>query len=217
MDWTTPLRSLAPTLDATVLEVLAGTERGLGAGQIARSGGRGTRQGIALAIDRLVTQGLVIAWPTNRGHMYTLNRDHVLADAVLQATGARDILLERLRASFGNLTPVPLHASVFGSFARHEAGPTSDIDVLVVTPQGAPHDDAWYDQLHQLGQRVQAWSGNRLEYLTFTHEELGRTVHRHEPIVDSWLADCVTVFGMPIDTLVKDARTRRRAARRQRG
>jgi predicted nucleotidyltransferase len=39
------------------------------------------------------------------------------------------------------LDPHPSHVSVFGSFARREAGPDSDIDLLVVLPEDAHVDD----------------------------------------------------------------------------
>jgi predicted nucleotidyltransferase len=216
MDWVSPLRSLAPTLDGAVLEVLAGTERGLGAGQIARLGGRGTRQGIALAIERLVAHGLVLAHPTNRGHMYTLNRDHILTEPVLMASQARGVLLGRLKAAFESFTPAPLHASLFGSFARHEAGPASDIDVLVIKPPGGSSEDAWYEQLRLLGEQVHVWTGNRMEYLTFTPEGLREVIHSGERIVDEWMSDCVTVYGMSIEFLVGEARATRPATRRRR-
>jgi predicted nucleotidyltransferase len=148
--------------------------------------------------------------------MYTLNREHVLADAVHMATRARRVLLERLSTALASFTPAPLHASTFGSFARHEAGPTSDIDVLVVRPSGGKLDDRWYDQLRQLGEQVHVWTGNRMEYLTFTPEGLRKVIHSGERIVDEWLTDCVTVHGMPIEALVHEAKATRSAARRRR-
>ena len=54
MDLSFPLRSLVPSLDSAVLEVLAGTESALSATQIAHLADRGTRQGQALVLDRLV-------------------------------------------------------------------------------------------------------------------------------------------------------------------
>lgn len=206
MDLASPLRSIAPTLDSAVLEVLAGTESGMGVGHIARLARHGTRQGLTLALERLVEQGLVLAQPANRGYLYRLNRDHVLAESILSASRARLAILARLSAAAAELTPSPLHVSVFGSFARREAGSDSDIDVLLVLASGAALDDAWYRQLRDLGDRVMAWTGNRMEYLALTLDGLGETVAGGEGIVDSWLQDCVTVFGTPIEGVVADAR-----------
>lgn len=205
MDLSSPLRSIAPTLDSTVLEVLAGTEGTMGVTQIARLGGRGTRQGLSLALDRLVEEGLVIAQPGNRGHLYRFNRDHVLADAVLSATRARLTILGRITSKAEHLSPRPLHVSVFGSFARRKAGPESDIDVLVVLPDRCELDDHVYAQLRELGDDVFAWTGNRMEYLLFNVGGFGDAVVKGEDIVHSWVRDCITLLGYPIEHLVQAA------------
>lgn len=201
MDLASPLRSLTPTLDSAVLEVLAGTESGLSLAAITRLANRGSRQGLALVIDHLVEHGLVTAAPANRGYLYTLNRHHVLADAVLSAARARATVLTRLIEAAAALDPTPIHVSVFGSFARREAGPDSDIDLLVVTADPEP-DDRWYAQLRDLGNEVQAWTGNRLEYLSFTTSDLTAVALAEEPIVGSWTSDSVTVLGDPIESLL---------------
>ena len=79
---------------------------------------------------------------------------------------------------------------------------TPDIDVLFVMP--AAPDDAWYEQVSRLDDQVQAWTGNRMEYLVFSGSELSRVVERQEPIVDSWLADCVTVHGPSIESVIQN-------------
>ena len=202
MDLTSPLHSLIPTLDSAVLEVLAGTESSLSLTQVTRLAPRGSRPGLALAMDRLVEQGLVLATPANRGDMYRLNRDHVLADAVVSASRARSAILARIGEHATRMEPRPVHVSVFGSFARREAGPASDIDVLFV--MSAAPDDAWHEQVSRLDDQVQAWTGNRMEYLVFSGSELSRVVERQEPIVDSWLADCVTVHGPSIESVIQN-------------
>lgn len=203
MDLTSPLHSLIPTLDSAVLEVLAGAESSLSLAHVARVAPRGSRPGLALAMDRLVEQGLVTATPANRGDMYRLNRDHVLADAVLSAARARSTVLARIGEHAARMQPQPVHVSVFGSFARREAGPASDIDLLLVLP--IPPDDQWYEQVNQLDDLVQAWTGNRLECLVFSVGDLAGVVQRQEPIVESWLADCVTVHGPAIESVIHDA------------
>mgnify|MGYP001157631094 FL=1 len=96
MNLTSPLDSLVPSMEGVVLEVLAGTHSALGPTRIHELGHRGSRAGISLALGRLVDQGLVLAEPTNYGHTYRLNWDHVLAPAVLVAVGAREEFLRRL-------------------------------------------------------------------------------------------------------------------------
>jgi predicted nucleotidyltransferase len=161
----------------------------------------------------LVEHGLVIADPSNRGFLYRLNRDHVLAEAVLTAARARTTLLRRMAESAAALRPEPVHVSVFGSFARGEAGPGSDIDVLIVAQSGAPHTDEWSDQVRVFADRVLAWSGNRVEQVTLTPERLRDLAEAREPIVTSWLDEAVIVHGAPLDALLHGP-VQKRARRR---
>lgn len=196
------MASLIPSLDSAVLDVLVGTESGLSATQIARLASRGSRQGQAAVLDRLVEHGLVIADPANRGFLYRLNRDHVLAPAVLCAARARGTFLERLTDAVATLEPEPIHVSVFGSFARREAGPSSDVDLLVVVPDDAAGEQ-WSSQVATIGEKVIAWSGNRLEYLIFTRDEFHGLSRRSEPIVQRLLDEAVTLRGIRIDEVLE--------------
>ncbi len=204
MDLASPLRTIAPGLDSAVLQVLAGTESSLSASQIARLAQRGSRAGQLPVLSRLVEHGLVIADRANQGYMYSLNRQHVLAGPVLAAMRARSIILERLTAAADALRPAPLNVSAFGSFARGQAGPTSDIDLLIITPSDAESGDEWLGQVHDLADRTLAWTGNRLEYLTLTLDRLRHLVEAGEPIVTSWLDEALTLSGTPFVEILND-------------
>lgn len=208
MDLTSPLRSLVPSLDSAVLEVLAGTESGLGPTQIARLSGRGSRPGHLRVLERLVDHGLVVAEPTNKGHMYRLNRDHVLVPALLHALGARQELLDRLTASVRLLEPVPLHVCLFGSFARREGTEHSDIDLLIVTPEGVDDsDEQWQEQMRDLEDRVLSWTGNRLEALVFSLNHLRVVAEAGEPIIDSLRNEALTLYGPEFSNVLAQVHT----------
>jgi len=203
MDLAYPLRSLIPSLDSAVLEVLAGTESGLSASQIARLSARGTRAGQAAVLDRLVQHGLVLADRANTGYLFRLNRAHVLAPAVLAAAGARQQILARLSTAVAALEPVPVSAALYGSFARREAGPASDLDLLlVVVDTFDRYADAWQSQLEQLEQQVLAWTGNRLEVLQLSVRQLADAARAGEPLTRSLRDEAVTLCGTDVATLL---------------
>lgn len=209
MDLTLPLRSLIPSLDSDVLAVLSRTESALGATRIARLADRGSRQGVSRVLDRLVEHGLVLAHPTNAGHVYQLNRRHVLVPALTSALEAgervRGLLTEQVRG----LRPRPAHASVFGSFARGEGSPGSDIDLLIVVPADQdPHEDTWVAQVRAAQEQVLVATGNRLEPLVLTLEGLANAVAAGEPIVDSLAADSVLLAGQPFGELIRAGASR---------
>ena len=155
MDLAQPLSTLIPTLDAETLTVLARTEQPLTGRRIAALARRGTHPAIQKVLDRLAAQGLVDVQPAGSARLYRLNRDHLLAAPVLAAVAARETLLNRLRDAISSCEVPCLHASLFGSLARGEAGPDSDIDVLVLRPATVAEDDeTWQQQLIGLEHRV---------------------------------------------------------------
>ncbi len=202
MDLASPLRSLVPTMDSEVLGVLAATQGDMSIAQITAVARRGSRQGLTLALGRLVEHGLVTASPANRGSMYSLNRDHVLAEAVRAAIEARGVFLDRLTDAVQLLSPQPLHVSIFGSFARREGGPDSDVDVLFVLPRGRAVDAEWEAQVRGLGERVLVWTGNRMEHIAYTEDELLDVVKKKPAIVESWRAEALTVHGPDVASLL---------------
>lgn len=205
MDLTAPLQSLIPSVDSAALTVLAGTEGALGQSQIHRLAPRGTRRGLGVVLDRLVEHGLVIAEATNHGYMYRLNRDHVLAPAVLAAAGARQEFLRRLMDGSAQLRPPVVSAALFGSVARRQSRPDSDVDLLLVVADDTDTDDTtWSDQVRRLEAQVLAWSGNRLEIVTVTRTHLADLVAVEEPIVGSWRHDALTLAGSDLPMLLDE-------------
>jgi Nucleotidyltransferase domain len=208
-----PLRSLIPSLDWAVLEVLAGTESGLGASQVARLSYDGSRSGQAPILDRLVRQGLVIAEPANQGFLYRLNRNHLLAPSILHAAGLRGRLLELLGDQVRHLTPMPVHVSVFGSFARGEASEESDIDLLLIASTDQDVTE-WESAIELIERTVRLWTGNRCSCMVFSLEQVRELFAQREPIFDNWAADGVLLLGDPLQRIVEAVRptaARRRA------
>jgi len=101
LDVAHPIRSVVPTLDGPVLEVLARTTRPLSGREVHRLAGTGSPNGIRLVLARLAEQGLVYAEERAKAVFYTANRDHVAWPAVEILTGLRRTLLDRLRAELG--------------------------------------------------------------------------------------------------------------------
>lgn len=210
MDLTQPLSSLVPTLDAETLTVLARTEQPLTGRRIAELARRGTHPAVQKVLDRLADHGLVDVQPAGNARLYTLNRDHLLARPVLEAVTARETLLARLREQIGSWEVPAVHASLFGSLARGEAGPASDIDVLVVRPSDVAEDDqTWQHQLADLEQRVSRWTGNPLSWFETTEEAMLRALGSgehgdggEEQVVSSWREDALNLSGEPLRSLL---------------
>jgi predicted nucleotidyltransferase len=203
VDLSSPLRSLIPSLDSAVLEVLVGTQSGLSASQIARLSVRGTRAGQGAVLDRLVQHGLVLAHRANTGYLFRFNREHVLAPAVLVAVAARQEFLDRLATATAALDPVPVSAALYGSFVRREAGSDSDVDLLLVLENTFDrHAVDWQAQLDDLERKVLAWTGNRLEVLQLSVQQLADATTAGEPLMQSLRDQAVTLHGRDVANLL---------------
>jgi predicted nucleotidyltransferase len=126
-----------------VLRALAAFATPLGAPQLARDAGL-TPQGVRLVLDELVGQGVVSAFGQGRTRLYALDAAHPLVPglkALFAAERARwERLLARLRELLGAAEDVEA-AWLYGSVARGEDGPASDIDLALVA-RGAPGEAA---------------------------------------------------------------------------
>jgi DNA-binding transcriptional ArsR family regulator len=193
MDLSDPTRAVTSTLDGPVLAVLARSGRPLTVGEVAADAVRGSEIGVRRSLARLTEQGIVIAMQMGRNQVHELNREHLAAPIAEALAGLRAELWSRLRSLVAGWDPAPLYACAFGSAARGDGGPDSDIDVFVVHPPftgetappgrmirtmaaAAPHagtltavtpedEQRWDAQIDQLHDRVFRWTGNTVQVL----------------------------------------------------
>lgn len=197
-----PIRGIIPTLDAPVIEVLAGTTRGLSGREVHRLAGAGSVRGVQLVLARLVTQGLVRADEHGSAILYTANRAHLAWPTLEALVGLRGRFLELLRGVIAGWRIAPLHSSLFGSAARRDGGAESDIDLLIVRPDAvAEGDEAWEAQIDTLRDQVVAWTGNRCQAFDVDRVRLAAHLAAHDPLVENWLRDEILLAGQPLRSL----------------
>lgn len=200
-----PYAAVAPGIEGDVLAVLAGTTAPLTGRQITRLAARGTSPSVSAALDRLVDQGLVHRQAAGRAYLHTLNRDHVAAPVVAGLAGLRGELLRRLRDTLAQWELPPVHASMFGSAARGDGDASSDIDLLVIRPQGVDADEAsWRDQVDALGESVLAWTGNHAGISELAEGELVELRRKPPPILKDLRTDGIDLAGVPARSLLKE-------------
>jgi hypothetical protein len=148
--------------------------------------GTGSPDGVRRVLVRLVAQGIVLGDEHPNATLPLLNRDHVAADAIVALTRLRTTMIEAL----STWSPEPMHASLFGSFARGEATTASDIDILVViAPAGAADQDARATQIDQLAADILRWTGNHGHIVDPTSDILAAMTAADDPLVASWRTD----------------------------
>jgi predicted transcriptional regulator len=159
------------------------------------------------SLARLARHGLVDVQPAGRAHLYTLNRDHLLADAVRELAGARQELVRRMAAELAEWDIAPRHASIFGSAARASGDTSSDIDLFLVRPaRVGDADAAWRGQVQRLADRVRRWSGNHLAVSEVGAREVARLRHEQPEVAREIASQGVTLAGPPAADLLRTPR-----------
>ena len=140
-----------------VLRALATYGAPLSAAQIAADSGLTTR-GTRFVLESLVSQGMVKVLGQPRSQLYDLAREHPLADAVKalfqQERSRWERVMDALREGLG-LEKKVRSAWLYGSVARGEDKPHSDLDLVVVIGENSTRT------AHQVRDAVQAL-GDRL-------------------------------------------------------
>jgi DNA-binding PadR family transcriptional regulator len=204
MDLKNPLRSVAPTVDADVLAVLARTHAPLTGVRVQRLAGRSYAQ-VREVLHRLVADGLVDSERHGNVVSYSLNRAHVLAAAVEAAASGDDEVERRLRDALDSWDPTPAAVVIFGSFARRDGDTGSDIDILLIRSDDVKEDDpAWVACRYELGRQVERWTGNAAQIVELASAELAAAAGRGDDLVQAVGRDGRVLMGPSLHTLLVD-------------
>lgn len=176
MDLANPMQSVIPSAHGSVLAVIARTTTPMSGRSIAAlTSPRVSQRRVNDVLTDLTSQGILMREKVGAAYVYRLNGAHLAAPAILLLASMRADFLTRLR---GLLTrwETPVRAAwLFGSAARGDAGPQSDIDVLLVRPFDAD-DEIWEAQTIDLADQVRSWTGNHCDVLDLSPEELAAEV-----------------------------------------
>jgi predicted nucleotidyltransferase len=194
MDFKHPLAVVTPTLDGDVLSVLARANEEFSGRRLHALVARGSENGIRKAAERLVDQGIVSSRPAGRANLYRLNRSHLAAPHIEGLALLRTQLLERAQELVSAWTVPPRLIMVFGSVARGEAGPLSDVDLLVIRPTQIAEDlNEWREQLNLLEKEATAWTGNDARVLEYGEGDLQDEAVRG--VIEEAIEEGIELYG----------------------
>lgn len=199
MTLSSPLEDLISPEKALILTVLERTGQPLTGRTIAALTGTVSQSTTSRLLIQLGQRGLVMQVPGG----YELNRDHLSYRAIEALLGARDELQRRVREDVNAWDSPPLSVILFGSAARRQDTPGSDIDLLVVRPTTVSFDDQrWAMNVANLSERVSRWCGSPCEVLEYSPDELAELTRIDDPLIASLIRDGITFVGADLDTLL---------------
>lgn len=206
MNFGDPLSILGSSATGRVLRVLAESVGApLSGREIARRAKLSPR-GAQLALMPLVTAGLVDKARLSPAYGFMLNPDHLSAEGLVALANPGGLLMDRIASLVGQWQPPAASVVLFGSFARGEAGPDSDVDLLVVRPASVDAlDPMWERNLGELERSVGRWTGNRAEVIEYSVEELLERDAAEASFLRAVVAEGLTVAGKQFPTLLPAA------------
>ena len=204
MDWQNPLRSIAPTVDADVLQVLARTHEPVTGNRLAQLAGRSYAQ-VHAVVGRLVDHGIVDVQQVGRTYAYSLNRNHSLANGITATVAAPEDVESSIRDDVYKWSLQPVSVAIFGSAARRTATHQSDVDLLIIRDDNVDEDDpVWSGQLGTLAHMVEMMSGNRVQIVDLRESELNEAAADQQPLIASLQHDARTLAGTEIRELTAE-------------
>lgn len=192
-----PLDAMLGTVaNVRVLRVLAEHGGALAATTIATRA-RVARQSAWNVIARLTELGVIESFGDPAGRLFRLNEEHPIVPglrALFQAEGQRvERLFDAVRKAARGMKPMPIAVWLYGSVARGDDRPDSDIDVAILSPIGhaSAQEMALTDALYPfLGELT-----SRMSIIGMTRTDIRRMKRNRERIWTEIQRDAVPIFG----------------------
>ena len=183
----------AATSHVAVCRALLDTAEGMSGRQVARQAGI-NHQTCAVALGRLEDIGIVRRQGSGQTQLFRLNRENLLVRDLLipLLTKEREAFPRILSRVSELLTGRCVRALVFGSVARGEERPDSDLDLLLIAdgPQGQAATRQGGDQVRAA--LATEW-GLRVNAIVLTHQAVEARRQRKDPLVTTILREGIAI------------------------
>jgi predicted nucleotidyltransferase len=201
VDFVRPIEAVVPGARGRVLAVLAETTAELNLRTIAQLAGVSQAQA-SRVLPALVELGVVERREVPPASLFRLVPEHVASRALLALARSTDTVLTDISRLAGELPHPPISVIVFGSFARREAGPDSDIDVVVVRPADVDEDnEAWAAAIERWRSEVRRLTGTSVEVIEVSADEAAARVAGRSHLWVEIRRDGRVVHGLSLDEL----------------
>ncbi len=155
-----PILDVVPGPRGLLLQALSGLTGRMSGRQLAQFAGVPPSTTARLLAD-LVDAGIVLAEPIGGALAYRMNADHLTSRAISQLASVRFDLICEIKGEIKTWDTPAVAGWLFGSTARGDGDRQSDVDLLLVAPDGVDH--RWERQIGRLADLVERWTGNHAQ------------------------------------------------------
>ena len=209
-------RLFSVSANVPVLRALEGMNRGTGR-EVARRAGIGA-PAAHQALGRLENLGLVRHFPAGRAFVFELNREHYFCKRILlpmfEAESNFKVELGKSLLEAAGVKVVS--GAIFGSVARGEESPESDLDICFVVEEEAQKKEA-EERLSRAFERMWKEFGFKLSAMVFTRAEFVRGYRRGKGLFRNVVAEGDVFAGIGLQEVIVGAKDAKAADGQRRG
>ncbi|HVC70330.1 MAG TPA: nucleotidyltransferase domain-containing protein [Acidimicrobiales bacterium] len=200
MDFLRPVEAVIPGAQGKLLAVFAQTSTALSVRTAARLSGVSIAQTSRILPD-LATLGILESTDVPPSTVYRLIEGNVAARAVILLARSRDLVLAELGEAARSMELPPVSVVVFGSFARGDAGPDSDVDVVIVHESGVESTPIWMDEIAAWRDLARRLTGNEVEVVEVDERDIGTRLRSRRPVWSDIRREGIVIFGRTLDDM----------------
>ncbi|MCE9620848.1 MAG: nucleotidyltransferase domain-containing protein [Actinomycetia bacterium] len=201
MDFRHPVEATIPGAQGRVIAALLGTSGEVNLRTVARIAGVSIAQA-SRVLPGLVDLGMIERREVPPSSLFRLVPEHVATRALLALANSRKVVMAEMGHVAAEIRPAPISVIAFGSFARGDSEPDSDIDVVIVRPAGTDADaDDWTRAMDKWRAVVGRVAGNTIEILDVDADGVAAKLSGGSQLWRDIRRDGQVVFGKPLDAL----------------
>lgn len=188
--------------NVAVLRALKDSREGMSGRAAARAAGF-THQACRRALGELEAAGLIIRQGAGHTQLIRLNfENNLVKEALLPLFRAEKNFLQTARLEIGKeFRPYARTATLFGSAARKEDQPGSDVDLLLVTD--AQNKERLAEKARRFGKRFIAEYGVRFSPMALTTSEARARYKKADPLLKNVLAHGIDLLKERLEDIIK--------------
>jgi predicted nucleotidyltransferase len=200
VDFLRPVEAVIPGAQGKLLAVFAETTVGLSVRTAARLSGVSLAQ-TSRILPELATLGVLDRTEIPPSIVYQLVEENVASRAIRLLARSRDQVLAELGELAKSMVIPPGSIIVFGSFARGEARPDSDVDVVMVRERHVDASSEWSEGIDEWRRGARRLTGNEVEVMEVDQLEVSSLLRSRRPVWQDIRRDGVVVFGKTLEEL----------------